>query len=138
MKSERQRAKERANEAFSKYIRIRDAIDTTGDELFFVCITCGREVPVRNNDCGHFVPGRSDSVLYDEHNAHGQCSSCNRFKGGLWVEYERAMIKKYGREETERLKDLKFVVKKMTASEFREVAEDYKIKLNGLIKDLYE
>ncbi len=135
-RSERARAKDRANEAFSLFIRTRDAIETTGDVEQFVCITCNRTVQLKGNDCGHFIPGRSDAVLYEEHNAHGQCHRCNVYGSGMWVEYEEAMIEKYGEKEVQRLKDLKNVIYKMKAYEFREVASEYKYKLKKLMEKL--
>lgn len=127
-KSERSRAKDRANEAFSLFIRTRDAIRTTNSLDEFECCTCHRIVPVKGNDCGHFVPGRGDGVLYEEHNAHGQCASCNRFKSGMWVEHEITCIELYGEEEVQRLKQQKFVVVKYKAYDFREIAQKYKDK----------
>lgn len=134
-KSVRGRAKDRANEAFSMYIRVRDAIETTGTTDTFICCTCNRPVPVAGNDCGHYVPGRSDTVLYVEHNAHGQCARCNRFGNGMWVDYERFIIEKYGEEENARLKQLKYLTDKIPTAVFKEIQSEYKYKLKILLED---
>jgi len=134
-KSVRSKAKRLANDAFSLYIRTRSAIDTTGTTDYFVCCTCNARVPVRGNDCGHYIPGRGDTVLYDEHNAHGQCAKCNRYRSGMWVEYEAFIIAEYGDEENERLKMLKKKTNKIPTAEFKEIQAVYKQKLKNLLED---
>ena len=62
--------------AFSKYIRLSDAIKTTGNQDYCVCVTCGRTYPAFGLGCiqaGHFVPGRTNAILFDEECVRGQC-----------------------------------------------------------------
>ncbi len=136
-KSDRGRAKDRANEAFSRYIRTRDAIRTTDTLEIVRCVTCGRIKPFKQTDCGHFVPGRSDSLLYDEHNAHGQCQACNRFKQGMWVEHEAAIREMYGDDEAERLKSMKLKPsqERLTEQDFKEITKYYRAETERLIKE---
>ena len=98
------KAKKRANIAFSKYIRTRDA---QGSQIY--CITCDKPYPAFGVGCaqaGHFIPGRHSAVLYDERNAHGQCYNCNINLKGNWVKYEVKMLEKYGQEVIDELKEL--------------------------------
>lgn len=127
-KSKRTMAKNTAWKWFSLFIRTRDAMSTMRQPDIGRCITCNKVVTVNGNDAGHFVSGRSDAVLFEEHNCHLQCAVCNRFKQGMWVEYEEALIKKYGEEEVARLKKLKHTVRSYTEQEFRDLAKIYKAK----------
>ncbi|RKX92021.1 MAG: recombinase [Spirochaetes bacterium] len=124
-KSERQRAKQRAWEAFSRYIRTRDCIATTGSPEYGRCITCGQVYPFGKLDAGHFIPGRSDAVLFEEHNCHAQGIRCNRFAQGAFVEYEMALRELYGEEEVERLKQLKFKTVKYSLQDFIAIKKKY-------------
>ena len=134
-KSERQRAKARAWEAFSIYIRTRDAVTWQHSTTHGRCITCSNLIPVKGSDAGHYVPGRSDNLLFEEHNCHLQCPGCNRFKQGMFIEYEKALVEMYGEEEVTRLKQLKFQYKKYTIDEYKEIREKYKEKLKTLLED---
>ena len=100
-KSPRKKAKDAAWKAFSRYIRIRDAIRTTGDTEYCVCVTCGKTLPTFGKGCihaGHWLGGRSGKNLFEEHAVHGQCSGCNVFGSGKQYAYEQFMTKHYGHD----------------------------------------
>ena len=84
--------------AFSKFIRLRDAIATTGTTDSCKCVTCGREYPVHKMHAGHFFPGRSDAVLFDEKGVNAQCYRCNIMLQGVWPAYYRVMKERYGQD----------------------------------------
>jgi len=134
-RSERNRAKATANGWFSKFIRLRDCISSTRTVEHARCVTCGDLKEFKSMDCGHFVPGRTDALLYDEHNARAQCQACNRFRQGQWVEFERALLDRYGPEEVDRLKRLKNNVATYTVSDFRAIADKYRTKYKSLLED---
>lgn len=92
-KSPLQRAKDKAWSAFSKYIRLRDA-DIDG---VCRCVTCGQEKPWKKIQAGHFIPGRTNRVLFDEKCVHAQCFVCNVRLGGNMIRYWLWMEKTYGR-----------------------------------------
>jgi hypothetical protein len=125
-KSERSKSKATAWTWFSKYIRLRD---TPGR-----CCTCGAHIEFSTCDAGHYIPGRKDAYLFDEHNCHGQCPKCNRFLQGCWVEYEAFIIDKYGGAENERLKGLKNKVVKLTVADYRAIAKEYRIRYHELLE----
>jgi len=126
--------KKSAWKAFSMYIRVRDAIKTTNTLHSFICISCGNLVPVKNNDAGHFISGRSNSVLYHEEVVHGQCARCNNYGQGEYIKYEKAMREIYGFEKTEELKLLKWQVVKYSVPDFVDIEELYEQKLKDLIE----
>ncbi len=81
--------KGKAWEEFSKYIRIRDALRTTGTIENAVCCSCSKIYPSFGKGClqaGHFIPGRRAAILFEETGVHGQCYWCNSNNGlkGNW------------------------------------------------------
>ena len=127
--------KKKAWKEFSKFIRLRDAIETTGTKERAVCCTCGKQYNAFGVGClqaGHFIPGRSNSVLIDETGVHAQCWNCNQTLNGNWVEYEKFMINKYGKKFTEEKKLLRKQTKSISASEWQGIYELYKNKFEEL------
>ncbi len=116
---------------FSKYIRRRDCLATTGSIEYGECISCGTNKPFSELDAGHFVP-KHNGNLFSEHGVNAQCQSCNRYHSGMPLEYQDALIEKYGIEETKRLRDENKVIKKFTVSELEELYERY----SKLLKEL--
>ena len=125
----------KAWDAFSKYIRARDAIKTTGDINYCVCVTCGRTKPTFGVGCiqaGHFVPSRRNSLLFDEEMVNAQCYGCNCGQGGMWVEYEDVMIKRHGQEKVDEMKRRKYKTVKYTKQDYADIEKKYKLKLKEL------
>ena len=91
-------------DAFSRFIRVRDCLDTTGLAFVGRCITCNRKFHIRALQAGHCLPGRTNSKLFDERLVHAQCRYFNEYKHGEKTKYEAAMIKRYGQAEFEQMK----------------------------------
>jgi len=129
------KAKKRAWDAFSKYIRLRDALKTTGDKDRVNCYSCRKEYPSFGKGCvqaGHFIPGRGNSVLIDEIGVNAQCYNCNVNLKGNWVNYERYLIQEYGNEAVQGLKDRKKEIVKMKVFDWNDIEKKYKDKFNEL------
>lgn len=47
---------------------------------------------------GHFLPGRSDAVLFDDRGVNAQCYRCNILLQGAWPAYYRKMQEMYGQD----------------------------------------
>lgn len=73
MKQNITKLKKTAWQEFSKWIRLRDCVKTTGDTESGVCITCGKLIPFKQSQAGHFIAGRTNAVLFDEDIVHLQC-----------------------------------------------------------------
>lgn len=70
------KSKKKAWDAFSKYVRLRDALKTTGTHTHAKCYTCLKRYPAFGKGClqaGHFIPGRNNSILIDEVGVNAQC-----------------------------------------------------------------
>lgn len=81
---------------FSLYIRMRDS------RMFgyrsFRCISCGDVKPFNMMDCGHYISRNNFLLRWNELNAHGECSNCNRFIGSHLVGYRENLIIKLGED----------------------------------------
>lgn len=133
MKTERQKAKEKAWKAISQYIRHKECFETTGSYEYGICCTCKRIKHRKELQAGHYISGRTNSILFIEYGIHIQCVHCNMFNEGNKSEYERYMLERYGKEKCDRLKDLKHVSKSLSLFELKAIEQEYKDKLKELV-----
>jgi len=114
---------------FSKYIRIRDALRTTGGIEMAVCCTCGKIYPAFGKGCiqaGHFIPGRMSSILFCELGCHAQCYNCNLRLKGNWPPYHAFIVTKYGYDGLDRMLALRHHVVKFLPSRLEAMRDVYK------------
>jgi hypothetical protein len=83
---------------------------------------------------GHFLPGRSDTVLFDEEGCHCQCKRCNVFLAGAWPAYYRFMQGHVGQEAIEKMID-KWVVgeKSYSIEQLQKLEKYYQGKVSVLL-----
>ena len=111
---------------FSAYIRARDNYN---------CFTCYKRGRGKGMHAGHFIPKSVSgfSLYFSEEAVNAQCYNCNINKSGNWPAYERAMIRKHGKERTEELKALAFTItKSYTEAEYLQKISEYEAKLAEL------
>lgn len=113
---------------FSRYIRLRDAFPNG----MFVCISCGRVLPVSEADCGHFVSRAHMATRYDEMNCNAECRHCNRFSATHLLGYREHLIQKYGEQKYEALVAEGRKIKKWSADELEAMIRYYKRQADGL------
>ena len=79
--------KKKLDEIFSKYIRQKytDKFSLVG------CYTCGKRLPAREMQNGHFVRRQYLATRYSEDNCRPQCVGCNIFGDGKTVEFARRL-----------------------------------------------
>ena len=116
----------KADQAFSLYIRTRDAQPYEGRA--FRCISCGRVLPIEQADCGHYVNRQHMSLRFSELNCNAQCSHCNRFDEGNMQGYRRGLIEKIGLQKVELLESMKHQVNKLSSFDLEAIAKYYKDK----------
>lgn len=130
--SELNREKKKSWNIFSKYIRRKECLETTGTLEYGICFTCGKRIRYEDSDAGHFVAGRQNAVLFEESAVHIQCKDCNQGKGGNPEIYRSRMIIKYGEKEVERLENMRHTVVKMSAMDYNDILINYKAKLREI------
>lgn len=113
---------------FSKYIRLRDCIATTGTKTRGRCCTCGKEFKFQKLQAGHLLGGRTNDVLFDETGVHAQCFRCNdKNRGnGEHRKYVQFMIRKYGREFTHEKLEMPYEVVQFKEYQLREISDKYR------------
>ena len=126
--------KRRAWDMFSRVIRTRDCLKTTGTLERGRCITCGDEFSFTYLQAGHFIPGRHNANLFSEKGCHSQCKRCNIWGHGKPLEYRRAIIDFYGEGYDEILEREAREIRKYSVEDLIALAEEYKNKTNNLIK----
>ena len=131
-KTPKQKAKQKAWDNFSRFIRLRDCLFTTGTITRGKCISCGIELPFSKLQAGHFVSGRHNSYLFSEEGVHAQCYRCNCLLSGNQLKYRRAIIDLYGDGYDEVLEEEAKEKKKFTIQELEAIAAEYQEKIRGL------
>lgn len=132
MSKELTKAKNKAWAAFSLYVRTRDCILTTGTTEWGACVTCGKVKHIKELQAGHYVDGRSNSVLFVEEIVNAQCYSCNCMKNGNKDSYNLFMLKKYSKKKIESFIGLKYEQKKYTVNDYKNIEKKYIKKTEAL------
>lgn len=120
--------KTKAWKTFSEWVRRRDADE--GGTCY--CVTCRTPIFWKEAHAGHFVPGRTNSVLFHPDITNAQCPICNLWRGGNYQAYTLYMLDKFGREKVEEFLSLRRQVVKLTRTDLEEIIETYKAKLEQL------
>ena len=124
--------KEIAWKWFAKYIKLRDALKTTGDIFFVRCITCGDLNPIEEMHAGHGIPGRTNSILFDEDLVNGQCALCNCSRGGEYQVYKHVLLIRYGHEKWNHWQAIKTRSVFYTDFDYEKIANTFRKKFNKL------
>lgn len=119
---------------FSKYIRTRDCIETTGCASFGLCITCEKRYHFKLLQAGHFISGRHNANLFSGAGTHAQCYNCNINLRGNTLVYRRKIIELYGEGYDEVLEKESQQIKQLTVLDL----EKLKINLARKLKELNE
>ncbi len=129
--------KDKAWDAFSIYIRTRDCIRFSGDPALGKCVTCKRAYPFKKLQAGHFIQGRSNSVLFDERIVYSQCIGCNGNppygKGGNYVEYYVFMLEEWGQIMIDEFRAQKYKTVKYKNFEYEQMEQEFKQKTQDLL-----
>lgn len=131
------KAKDKAWDQFSIYIRTRDCLRFTGFPDEGMCVTCKRWFPLKKLQAGHFISGRSNGVLFDEEIVYSQCFQCNGNPpyglGGNYVEYFVFMEKEWGRKKIDEFRARKQLTIKYSILDYESILEKYRIKTLELL-----
>lgn len=119
---------------FSRYVRLRDCLKTTGTKTHGKCYTCGAEKPFKQLQAGHLVGGRGNAVLFDEDGVRAQCFGCNTFLGGRQSIFAQKLIEEVGLIKFEEIMNRRFMVVKFTPESLIIRRSYYKNKADELFK----
>ncbi len=117
---------------FSRFIRLRDCLFTTGTKEYGKCITCGVQLPFGKLQAGHFIAGRHNANLFSEEGVHAQCRTCNILKSGNVLQYRRAILDLYGEGYDEVLEKEAKQIKPFNSQALLDIIEHYKIEVTKL------
>lgn len=112
--------KKKAWTLFSIHIRTKYA-DWRG---YVACVTCGIVKHWKEMQAGHFIPGRHNSILFDERGVFPQCYRCNISLKGNPRAYD-AFMRKYHLKDIKILEKLDTINKQFTPKELMEIIQKY-------------
>lgn len=124
--------KKQAWDLFSKYIRLRDCLRTTGCSSFGLCITCDKRYHIKLLQAGHLIPGRHNNNLFNERGCHAQCYNCNVNLKGNTLVYRRKVIELYGEGADEKIEAEERITKQFSVSELEDFMDYLKQKIREL------
>lgn len=118
----------RLDNVFSKYIRMKDAVDGLA-----TCVTCGNTKEWKLQQNGHYESRGKLPTRWDEINCHVQCYACNVAMKGNYTSYARYMVNRYGVEVLEDLHRKATSGEKIPTPQIREWIELYKKKVSQYV-----
>ena len=117
-----------AQQAFNKFIRLRDQI------AGHACISSGQPLDWSGNnvDAGHYrSTGSAPHLRFDERNCHAQSKKDNRYLSGNAVDYRIGLIARIGLESVELL-EADQTQRKYTIEELKQIISTYRAKTKEL------
>ena len=122
----RKRAVQKADTAFSRYIRARDN---------WTCFTCGRVGYDRDGimQCGHLITRAKYATRWNELNAVCQCSGCNMRHEYQPEIFTDAWIAKHGVDAYHDMVYKSNQLRKYTVDDIRDLTEHYKSLYDSIV-----
>lgn len=118
---------------FSKYIRLRDCLRTTGNPEVFKCCSCGSLTHFSKGDAGHFISRSYTTTKFDDRNVYAQCQKCNRFQQGCWDKMYEHIEKLHGKTVIDELMAKKNEIAKYI--DYSELSDQFRGLFNSLSKN---
>jgi hypothetical protein len=114
-------AKKKAWDAFSLYVRLKDAVEEIN-----VCYTCGKLIHYKECNAGHGIGGRNNAVLFDIRIVKPQCPGCNIWGRGQYQIFTRKLIDELGLEGYDKVVTEARNPIKYKLEDYRAIEEHYK------------
>lgn len=100
-----------------------------------VCVTCGKvspwKTPNGTMEAGHFLPGRTFAILYEEDNVAPQCAYCNKHLHGAPDRFRLWMSEVRGEDTIDRLTRLKATTRQFSREELVDMRIAYQVRLKA-------
>jgi len=119
-KTPRQKAIEKLDDIFSKYIRLRDC----DSEWIVICPLCWAKKHRKESQNMHFISRWVLKYRFDEDNCHAWCMRCNVILNWNYMRYTRRMIEMYGIKKVDEMMNDKSVYSIKTY-ELEEMIDNY-------------
>ena len=115
---------------FSKYIRLKDAIDGRVS-----CFTCGKGMYWQKDgaEAGHFQGRSKYSTRWDEDNVKVQCTRCNKWRHGALDMYA-INLDKIRKGLAEELVQRGHTLRKFSTAELEEMETHYREQVRQLLE----
>ena len=84
----------------------------------------------RTFDAGHFYAKTYSFLRFIELNVHGQCVSCNRFKGSNQKGYKEGIKNRLNQQQIEYLEENKHKEFRLTIPEIKDLIDLYSQRIN--------
>lgn len=85
--------------------RYKGAFQDNDGVWFNRCVTCGAYRMMNQLDGGHFIPRGCYPTRWNIDNVWPQCTFCNRYKNGAYIEYSKWVIDNLGKDKWNELLD---------------------------------
>ena len=119
--------KKKADCTFSRYIRLKNSVAG-----YCTCVTCGKKLPIKGIQNGHYIPRNILITRFSEDNCHPQCVGCNVFKSGNLGEYAHYILKTYGEEKLDELHQLKHQIVKFKVYDYEQMIGKWKEEIEDM------
>lgn len=97
------------------------------------CFTCGRRLPYKMLDCGHYKSRQYVGTRFDFDNVRPQCQNCNRVLHGNIKKYEPLLLREIGEERMNALEMKK--TQKISTPDLEELLVKMKQKYKKLLAE---
>ena len=122
--------KTKAWRIFSEFIRRRGSIDGNNS-----CVTCGVTKKWQELQCGHFIDGRHNAVLFNPLICWPQCLRCNVFLKGNKIKYTLFMQNKFGQNKVEEMLSESHRIVKLGKSDLKDIINRCTDDLNKMVPE---
>ena len=118
---------------FSRYIRLKHS-----SEGLCSCYTCGSIKDIKDVDNGHYLKREHKATRFHENNCRPQCKTCNgdTKHNGKQIEFRENLVNEIGIDVVEQIEALGRSTIKANGYFYRQIADEYRIKVNELQKEL--
>ena len=118
---------------FSRYIRLKHS-----SEGLCSCYTCGTIKDIKDVDNGHYLKREHKATRFHENNCRPQCKTCNgdTKHNGKQIEFRENLVNEIGIDAVEQIESLGRTTIKANGYFYRQIADEYRIKVNELQKEL--
>ena len=118
------RLKTLAWQAFGKWVR-KGGADEQG---MTHCFTCDAKIHWKDGNASHWIHGHSKASFMDEVNVQCCCIRCNMYLSGNLAEFTIRLVKAYGMEECDRIRQLSKQIWKPNRDELEAIITKYKME----------